>query len=166
MLTKAFFHFSEESAGDLHQCFSIYRLINVADLQDGFFRTGSLIMKQIIGGSVPFRMPVLNVSFILCFDRLTIEEGVKLSFHILETVMSLAIIHAGSKTLEAVPVDVLSFPGSIDVVSVGEIKLTIIVLGIVDTMLSGPAVVPCHFQISSSPPMIEKRAAKRATPAF
>ena len=90
-------------------------------------------------------MPVLNVSFILCFDRLTIEEGVKLSFHILKTVMSLAVIHAGSETLEAVPVDVLSFPGSIDVVSVGEIKLTVIVLGIVDTILSGPAVVPCHF---------------------
>ena len=105
-------------------------------------------MEQIIGGSVPFRMPVLNVSFILCFDRLTIEEGVKLSFHILETVMSLAVIHAGPKALEAVPVDVLSFPGSIDVVSVGEIKLTVIVLGIVDTMLSGSAVVPCHFQIS------------------
>jgi hypothetical protein len=123
-------------------------------------------MKQIIGGSVPFRMPVLNVSFILCFDRLMIEDGVKLSFHILETVMSLAVIHAGSETLEAVPVDVLSFPGSIDVVSIGEIKLTVIVLGIVDTVLSGPAVVPCHFQISSTPPTIEKRAAKRATPAF
>ena len=102
-------------------------------------------MKQIIGGSVPFRMPVLNVSFILCFDRVTLEEGVKLSFHILETVMSLAVIHAGSETLEAVPVDVLSFPDSIDVVSVGEIKLMVIVLGIVDTIFSGPAIVPCHF---------------------
>ena len=145
MLTVPFFHFGEESAGDLHQCFSIYRLINVADLQDGFFRTGPLIMEQIIGGSVPFRMPVLNVSFILCFDRVTLEEGVKLSFYILETVMSLAVIHAGSETLEAVPVDVLSFPGSIDVVSVGEIKLMVIVLGIVDTIFSGPAIVPCHF---------------------
>ena len=148
MLTKAFFHFGEESAGDLHQCFSIYRLINVADLQDGFFRAGPLIMKQIIGGSVPFRMPVLNVSLILCFDRLTIEDGVKLSFYIFETIMSLTVIHAGPKALETIPVDVLSFPDSIDVVSVGEIKLTIIVLGIVDTMLSGSAVVPCHFQIS------------------
>lgn len=89
-----------------------------------------------------------------------------LSFHILETVMSLAVIHAGPKALEAVPVDVLSFPGRIDVVSVGEIKLTIIVIGIVDTILSGTAIVPCHFQISSSPPTNEKRAAKRATPAF
>ena len=88
----------------------------------------------------------------------------QLSFHILETVMSLAVIHAGSETLEAVPVDVLSFPGSIDVISVGEIKLTIIVLGIVDTILSGTAVVPCHFQFTSSPPTIEKRAAKRANP--
>ena len=43
MLTKAFFHFGEESAGDLHQCFSIYRLINVADLQDGFFRAIMLV---------------------------------------------------------------------------------------------------------------------------
>lgn len=62
--------------------------------------------------------------------------------------MSLTVIHAGPKALETIPVDVLSFPDSIDVVSVGEIKLTIIVLGIVDTMLSGSAVVPCHFQIS------------------
>lgn len=117
-------------------------------------------------GKSTLMMPVLNVSLILCFDRLTIEDGVKLSFHFLKTVMSLAVIHAGSETLEAVPVDVLSFPGSIDVISFGEIKLTIIVLGIVDTMLSGPAVVPCHFHFSLSPPTIEKRAAKRANPAF
>ena len=74
MLTISFIHFGKERSGDLHQCFSIYRLVNVADLQDGFFRTGSLIMKQIIGGSVPFRMPVLNVSFILCFDRVTLAH--------------------------------------------------------------------------------------------
>lgn len=148
MLTISFIHFGKERSGNLHQCFSIYRLVNVADLQDGFFRTGPLIVKQIISSSVSFRMPVLNVSLILCFDRLTIEDGVKLSFHFLKTVMSLAVIHAGSETLETVPVDVLSFPGSIDVISFGEIKLTIIVLGIVDTMLSGSAVVPCHFQIS------------------
>ena len=67
-------------------------------------------------------------------------------------------------TIYRLATDVLSFPGSIDVVSVGEIKLTIIVLGIVDTIFSGTAVVPCHFQFTSSPPTIEKRAAKRANP--
>ena len=61
MLTIPFFHLGEESAGNLHQCFSIYRLINVADLQDGFFRTGPLIMEQIIGGSVPFRIVNANM---------------------------------------------------------------------------------------------------------
>ena len=85
----------------------------------------------------------------LCFAEIVITLGVKSLFDLLKGISDpvfLFMILRKVKSLIAVPVDILLRPFLIDVVTVGNIELTVIVLRIVSSVLSRSAIVPCEFQ--------------------
>ena len=88
-------------------------------------------------------MSVTDISLILRFDRPTVKDSIEVSLNIGKRILS--FIPACSETLETIPVHILSGPIRVDMLTVSDIKLTVIVFWIVDSILSSTAIVPCHF---------------------
>ena len=85
----------------------------------------------------------------LCFAEIVITLGVKSLLDLLEGISDLvflSLIRWKAISLIAVPVDVLLRSFLIDVVTVGNIELAVIVLRIVSSVFSRSAIVPCQFQ--------------------
>lgn len=94
-------------------------------------------------------MSGLTVSLMLCFTEIVITFGVKSLLDLLEGISDLvflSLIRWKAISLIAVPVDVLLRSFLIDVVTVGNIELAVIVLRIVSSVFSRSAIVPCQFQ--------------------
>ena len=85
----------------------------------------------------------------LCFAEIVITLGVKSLLDLLEGISDLvflSLIRWKAISLIAVPVDILLRSFLIDVVTVGDIELAVIVLWIVSSVFSRSAIVPCQFQ--------------------
>ena len=85
----------------------------------------------------------------LCFTEIVITFGVKSLLDLLEGISDLvflSLIRWKAISLIAVPVDVLLRSFLIDVVTVGNIELAVIVLRIVSSVFSRSAIVPCQFK--------------------
>ena len=85
----------------------------------------------------------------LCFTEIVITFGVKSLLDLLEGISDLvflSLIRWKAISLIAVPVDILLRSFLIDVVTVGDMELAVIVLRIVSSVFSRSAIVPCQFQ--------------------
>ena len=85
----------------------------------------------------------------LCFAEIVITLGVKSLLYLLEGISDLVflrLIRWKAVSLIAVPVDILLRSFLIDVVTVGNIELSVIVLRIVSSVFPCAAIMPCQFQ--------------------
>ena len=85
----------------------------------------------------------------LCFAEIVITLGVKSLLDLFKGISDLVLlilIRWKAISLIAVPVDILLRSFLIDVVTVGNIKLAVIVLRIVSSVFPRSAIVPCQFQ--------------------
>ena len=101
---------------------------------------------DIFRGAVAFRVPVLIVSGVLCFDISTVFCGVEQFLHFLESVCKLALdllLCKGAIAIEAVPIDIVLGSFFVNVFAVAHIKSAVIVLRVVSAMLAGATVVSC-----------------------
>ena len=93
-------------------------------------------------------MSGLTVSLMLCFAEIVISLGIKSLLDLLERISDLVfliLILRKVISLIAVPVDILLRTFLIDVVTVGDIELAVIVLRIVSSVFSGSAIVFCQL---------------------
>ena len=92
-------------------------------------------------------MSGLTVSLMLFFAEIVITLGVKSLTDLLEGMSDLVyLILRKAISLIAVPVDILLRSFLIDVVTVVNIKLAVVVLRIVISVFPLSAIVPCKFQ--------------------
>ena len=83
---------------------------HLSDLIDSFLWTSPFVFEQIRCGAVAFRVPVLIVSGVLCFDISTVFCGVEQFLHFLKSVCKLALdllLCKGAIAVEAVPIDIV-----------------------------------------------------------
>ena len=140
------FHLHEEIRHDFQQNIRRNMVAHLSDLIDGFLRASPFVFKQIRCGAVAFRVPVLIVSGVLCFDISTVFCGVEQFLHFLESVCKLALdllLCKGAIAIEAVPIDIVLGSFFVNVFAVCYIKATVIVLRVVSAMLAGATVVSC-----------------------
>lgn len=141
------FHLHEEIRHDFQQNIRRNMVAHLSDLIDGFLRASPFVFKQIRCGAVAFRVPVLIVSGVLCFDISTVFCGVEQFLHFLESVCKLALdllLCKGAIAVEAVPIDIVL--GSFFVNGCSLLltsKCAVIVLRVVSAMLAGATVVSC-----------------------
>ena len=91
-------------------------------------------------------MPDLGVTLILPFDELRIVGFVELPFHIRECSGQIIRVlwgDGGAKSVKAVPVDIAFGSFRVDVLAVGKVETSVIVLGVIGAVGSGSSVVSC-----------------------
>lgn len=94
-------------------------------------------------------MSGLTIPLMLCFAEIVITLGVKSLLDLLEGISDLvflSLIRWKAVSLIAVPVDILLHSFLIDVVTVRNIELAVIVLRIVSSVFFRSAIMPCQFQ--------------------
>ena len=90
-------------------------------------------------------MPGLDVSDGLSSKVVAVTLFIEIPLHLIEGgIFPILVLFMISQTILPVPVEVLVRPILVDVVRMGYIKLPVIVLGIVDPVLSGTAIVTRH----------------------
>lgn len=146
MRAKPPFHLHKEIRHDFQQNIRRNMVAHLSDLIDGFLRASPFVFEQIRCGAVAFRVPVLIVSGVLCFDISTVFCGVEQFLHFLESVCKLALdllLGKGAIAVEAVPIDIVLGSFFVNVFAVAHIKSAVIVLRVVSAMLAGATVVSC-----------------------
>lgn len=140
------FHLHKEIRHDFQQNIRRNMVAHLSDLIDSFLWTSPFVFEQIRCGAVAFRVPVLIVSGVLCFDISTVFCGVEQFLHFLKSVCKLALdllLCKGAIAVEAVPIDIVLGSFFVNVFAVAHIKSAVIVLRVVSAMLAGATVVSC-----------------------
>ena len=91
-------------------------------------------------------MPDLGIALVLLFDELRIAVLVELLFYLREgrcQIVQVLRIESRTEAVEAVPVDVALGSFRVDVLTVGKVETSVIVLGVIGAVGSGSSVVPC-----------------------
>ena len=140
------FHLYKKIRHDTKQNIGRNMVAHLSDLINGFLRAGAFVFEQIRCGAVAFRVPVLIISGVLCFDISTVFCGVEQFLHFLESVCKLALLlffGKGAIAVEAVPIDIVLGSFFVNVFAVTYIKSAVIVLRIVSAVFAGATVVSC-----------------------
>ena len=88
----------------------------------------------------------LGVAPVLTFDKGRVVSLVELPFHIREgrcQIIRVGWSESRAEAVKAVPVDVALGSFWVDVLAVGKVETTVIVLGVIGAVGSGSSVVPC-----------------------
>ena len=91
-------------------------------------------------------MPDLGIALVLVFNESRVPALIELPFHIREGRRQIIRVLWGDsrmEAVEAVPVDISLGSFRVDVLTVGKVETTVIVLGIVSAVCSGSSVVSC-----------------------
>ena len=136
----------DELCDDAQQvlCRSVF--IQRSKLVDGLLRAGLAAGQQVRNGAITLRVPNLGVTLVLVFDEGRVVGLVELPFHIRECPGQIIRVlwgDSGAKSVEAVPVDVALGSFRVDVLTVGEVEIPVVVLGVISAVGSGSSVVSC-----------------------
>ena len=140
------FELLNELCDDAQQVLCRSVVVLCSELIDGFFRAGLAAGQQIRNGAVALCVPNLGVALVLTFHKIGIGALVELPFHIREGRSQIIWVGWGesrAETVEAVPVDVVLGSFRVDVLAVGKVETTVIVLGVIGAVGSGSSVVSC-----------------------
>ena len=143
-----------EFGHDRQKNFARSMVVLCSQLIDGFFRAGLAAGQQVRNAAVSFRVPDLGVALILPFDELRVTGLVELPFHIRECPCQIIRVLWGesrTEAVEAVPVDVALGSFRVNVLAVGEVEITVVVLGVIGAVFSGSSIVSCQLQINIPP---------------
>ena len=91
-------------------------------------------------------MPDLGVALVLAFHKVGIAALIELPFHIREgrpQIVRVLWVESRTETVEAIPVDVDLGSFRVDVLAVGKVETSVIVLGVVSAVGSGSSIVSC-----------------------
>ena len=151
-----------KSICNMKKLFSRYMLPFLSNLEYRFFWTGHFIFQQIFHCPVSFRMAVFLISGILPFYKIAVMVFIIHLFNIMKTCFRLdrspiskcLIRRVLDISPVTVPIDILLFPLRINMLAVGNIEFSVIVLWIINTMFPRSAIMPCssHFSDSSFHP--------------
>ena len=143
----------DELGDDVQQvpCGSVF--IQRSELVDGFFRAGLAAGQQVGNAAITLRVPNLGIALVLTFHKIGIAALVKLSFYLREgRCQIIRVLWGESRTeAEAVPVDVALGSFRVNVLAVGEVEITVVVLGVIGAVFSGSSIVSCQLQINIPP---------------
>ena len=124
--------------------------LHLSDLEQTFLRAGLFIFQDFICSAVALRVSVLFITGILSVRVIRIMGVIinLLDFFKSRSQLNLVTVLFCQLpiTVVAVPVDVVFGSLLVNVLAVAHIKITVIVLGIVNAILSGTTVVFCQFQ--------------------
>jgi hypothetical protein len=143
-----------ELGDDVQQVLCGSMFIQRSKLVDRLFRTGLAAGQQVGNGAVALCVPVFGVALILPFDELRVTGLVELPFHIRECPCQIIRVLWGesrTEAVEAVPVDVALGSFRVNVLAVGEVEITVVVLGVIGAVFSGSSIVSCQLQINIPP---------------
>ena len=115
-------------------------------LVDGLFRAGLAAGQQVRNGAVAFRVPDLGITLVLTFDKGRVPALVELPFYLREgRSQIIRVLWGESRTeaVEAVPVNVAFGSFRVDVLTVGKVETSVIVLGVIGAVGPGSSVVSC-----------------------
>ena len=154
MVSEPCLELLDKLGDDIQQvlCGSVF--IQRSKLVDSFFWAGLAAGQQVRDGAVAFRVPDLGVAPVLLFDEFRIVGLVELPFHIRESCCQIIRVlwgDGGAKSVEAVPVDVALGSFRVNVLTVGEVEIPVIVFGVIDAVCSGSSIVSCQLQINIPP---------------
>ena len=117
------------------------------ELVDGFFRASFLPGKQVLYGSVALGVANLRIAGILVLHKVRIVDFIEHLLHIAERSSLFVLVRCRTDTVITVPVDIALGALLVDVLTVGKVETTVIVLGVIGAMGSGSSIVSCQFQI-------------------
>lgn len=136
-----------------------------SELVDGFFRAGFLTCKQVLYGSIALGVANLRIAGVLVLHKVSVMDFIEPLLHIAECGSLFILVGCRTDAMIAVPVDVTFSTFRLNVLAVGKVKTTVIVLGVIDAVGSGSSVVSCQFQIDIPPFQqlgVEKRSSRAA----
>ena len=154
MVSEPCLELLDEFGHDRQKNFARSMVVLCSQLIDGFFRAGLAAGQQVRNGAVAFRVPNLGVALVLAFHKIGIAALVKLSFYLREgRCQIIRVLRGESRTeaVETVPVDVAFDSFRVDVLAVGKVETSVIVLWIIGAVGPGSSVVSCQFQIDIPP---------------
>lgn len=124
----------DEFGHDRQKNFARSMVVLCSQLIDGFFRAGLTAGQQVGNGAVALRVPDLGVALVLPFDELLIVSLVELPFHIREgccQIIRVLWVESQTEAVEAVPADVAFGTFWVDMLAVGKVETSVIVLGVI-----------------------------------
>ena len=128
-------------------------------LEYRFFRTGHFIFQQFFRCPVSFRVVFFLISGILPFYKIAVMVFIIHLLNIMKTCFRLDRSPIPKSLIRrildispvTVPIDILLFPLRINMLTVGNIEFSVIVLWIINTMFPRSAIMPCGSHSSDSP---------------
>ena len=143
VFAEALVEFIEEVHSDFEKHIRVDLILHVADLDDGFFRAGLFVQPQIFCGTVALGMPGFAVAFVLTEAVVRVALRIKMPLDFFKPngeILGIPFFEIGVAAV-TIPKDVVLRCGCIDVVGLGKIKTAVIVLGVVDAVFAGAAIV-------------------------
>ena len=148
MRTKSLIYFNHKLCYNIKEKLWRNMIIQSSDLKNTFLRTCFFTFQQIVSCTITFRMTIFFISGILIIHKVLVLGSIKVLLHFFKWICQFVcfiIMNKVSVTIVTVPVDIFFCLRFIDMLTIVDIKISVIMFWIISAILSGTTIVSCQF---------------------